>query len=76
MSDAFKRIHRFTNCEYFSKFDTVEFKHEHTTDDVRKITCRTCKERIVAVLFRRDWSKLVAEETAALTLAACEVEHP
>lgn len=76
MSDSFKTIHRFTDCAYFSKFDTVEFKHEHTANDVRKVTCRTCKERIVAVLFKRNWNVLVDEEVAALAIAAAEVEHP
>lgn len=68
------KVHRFADCPKFPTVESFRAKHALSTLDIRRVTCECCKQRIIAVIVDRHWSKLSDSEATVLEVAAVESE--
>jgi len=67
-----KKLHRFADCG--ADQGDGDRSDGNLTGDVRRVTCGTCKARILNTLARADWSQLTSLLTAELHYIAVKVE--
>jgi len=67
------KVHRFKDCSDPTSGEREP--HRLTSLDMSRITCEDCKRRIIQVIAKRDWGKLISVEMEALEIAAAEASE-
>lgn len=66
-----KKMHRFEDCG--SNMGDGDRSDGHITNDVYKITCGACKQRILGLILKQDWSTLHLDTGSILSSYANQV---